>query len=138
MAFLASVPYAQTLKPVHTEAGLVLGTTEGGLTVYKGVPFAAPPLGELRWQPPKGPIAWTGTRNADKFAPACVQMPLVMRDLGMDAMETNEDCLYLNIWTPTKSPNDRLPCAVAADPPGAGEQEENRLFGGQHGAVPKP
>jgi para-nitrobenzyl esterase len=113
MAFtLASALYAQTPKPVRTEAGLVQGTTEGGLTVFKGVPFAAPPLGNLRWEAPKGPIAWTGIRNADKFAPACVQMPLVMRDIGMDAMETNEDCLYLNIWTPAKSPNDRLPVMV--------------------------
>jgi para-nitrobenzyl esterase len=103
---------AQTLKPVHTEAGLVQGTMEGGIEAYKGIPFAAPPLGDLRWRAPKAPVAWTGVRKADKFAPACVQVPIVNRTLGMDPVETNEDCLYLNVWTPAKSPNDRLPVMV--------------------------
>jgi para-nitrobenzyl esterase len=111
LAFESTVA-AQILKPVHTEAGLVQGTMEGGLAVYKGIPFAAPPLGDLRWRAPQPPGAWTAVRNADKFAAACVQVPIVNRMLGMDPVETSEDCLYLNVWTPAKSPNDRLPVMV--------------------------
>jgi para-nitrobenzyl esterase len=103
---------AQILMPVRTEAGMVQGTMEGGTTVFKGIPFAAPPLGDLRWRAPKPPVAWTGVRPADKFSPACVQVPIVFRELGMDTVETSEDCLYLNVWTPAKSSKDRLPVMV--------------------------
>ena len=103
---------AQILMPVRTEAGMVQGTMEGGTTVFKGIPFAAPPLGDLRWRAPKPPVAWTGVRQADKFSPACVQVPIVFRELGMDTVETSEDCLYLNVWTPAKSSKDRLPVMV--------------------------
>jgi para-nitrobenzyl esterase len=103
---------AQTPKPVRTQTGLVQGTTEDGMTVYKGIPFAAPPLADLRWRAPQPPMDWAGVRNADKFAPACIQVPIVNATLGMDAVATNEDCLYLNVWTPAKSPNDRLAVMV--------------------------
>jgi para-nitrobenzyl esterase len=103
---------AQTLKPVHTQSGLVQGATEDGIAVYKGIPFAAPPLGDLRWRAPQPAAAWTGVRDAAKFAPACMQVPIVNPALGMDAVTTNEDCLYLNVWTPAKSPNDRLAVMV--------------------------
>ena len=103
---------AQMLMPVRTEAGMVQGTMEGGTTAFKGIPFAAPPLGDLRWRAPKPPVAWTGVRQADKFSPACVQVPIVFRELGMDTVETSEDCLYLNVWTPAKSSKDRLPVMV--------------------------
>ena len=111
---LVSVPglMAHTPKPVRTQTGLVQGVTENGLAVYKGIPFAAPPLGDLRWRAPQPPTAWTGVRNADKFAPACMQVPIVNAELGMDAVTTNEDCLYLNVWTPAKTPNERLAVMV--------------------------
>ena len=107
----ASTIAAQT-KSVQTDQGSLQGTMEGGIAVYKGVPFAAPPVGDLRWRAPKAPAAWTGVRQADKFAPACTQVPIVNRVLGMDPVETSEDCLYLNVWTPAQSPNDRLPVMV--------------------------
>jgi para-nitrobenzyl esterase len=103
---------AQTPKPVRTQAGLVQGSTEDGLTVYKGIPFAAPPLGDLRWRAPAAPVAWTGVRSADKFTPACMQVPIVYAALGMESVTTNEDCLYLNVWTPAKSPNEKLAVMV--------------------------
>ncbi|HUI81257.1 MAG TPA: carboxylesterase family protein [Bryobacteraceae bacterium] len=103
---------AETPKPVHTQSGLAQGTAEDGVTIYKGIPFAAAPLGDLRWRAPQPPADWSGVRNADKFAPACMQVPIVMPALGMDALTTNEDCLYLNVWTPAKSPNDRLAVMV--------------------------
>lgn len=103
---------AQTPKPVRTQSGLVQGATEDGITVYKGIPFAAPPVGNLRWRAPARPAAWKGVRNADKFAPACVQNQLVNAALGMEAVQTSEDCLYLNVWTPAKSTSDRLAVMV--------------------------
>ena len=108
----ASALAAQAPKPVRTQAGLVQGTMENGIAVYKGIPFAAPPLGDLRWRAPQPPLAWTGVRPAEKFAPACMQVPIVMPIFGMDALETSEDCLYLNIWTPSASRQARLPVMV--------------------------
>ena len=109
---IVSTAFAQTPKPVRTQAGLVQGTVEDGITIYKGIPFAAPPLGDLRWRAPQPPAAWTGVKSADKFAPACMQVPIVMPALGLDALTVNEDCLYLNVWTPAKSPKDHLAVMV--------------------------
>lgn len=115
--FVAALVFAQALVaqapgPVHTQNGLVQGTAKDGVTVYLGIPFAAPPVGDLRWQAPHpGPI-WKGVREADKFAPGCAQIPIVNRALGLDPIPVSEDCLYLNIWTPAKSASDRLPVMV--------------------------
>jgi para-nitrobenzyl esterase len=103
---------AQPPKPVRTQSGLVQGTSEDGIAIYKGIPFAAPPLAGLRWRAPQPAADWAGPRTADKFAPACMQVPIVSAELGMEAVATSEDCLYLNIWTPAKSPNDRLAVMV--------------------------
>jgi para-nitrobenzyl esterase len=114
VAALAGAPalFAQAPVPVHTQAGLVQGSIKDGVTVYLAVPFAAPPVGDLRWRAPKAPVAWKGVRHADDFAPACAQIPLVNRALGIEPVPTSEDCLYLNVWTPAKSPSDRLPVMV--------------------------
>ena len=109
---LACAAFAQTPAPVRTQSGLVQGTVENGLTVYKGIPFAAPPLADLRWRAPQPASSWTGVRIADKFAPACMQVPVVFAALGMDTYPVNEDCLYLNVWTPAKSASERLPVMV--------------------------
>ena len=89
------------------EQGLLQGTMEEGLTVYRGIPFAAPPTGELRWRPPQPAAPWDGARRADKFAPECVQ-----RSGPGESPSMSEDCLYLNVWTPAKSPSDRIPVLV--------------------------
>jgi para-nitrobenzyl esterase len=109
---VASTLAAQAPKPVRTQSGLVQGTSENGVAVYLGVPFAAPPSGDLRWRAPQPVAAWTGVRNADSFAPACMQNPVVNRTLGLDPVSTSEDCLYLNVWTPVKSPRDHLAVMV--------------------------
>ncbi|MGO9337237.1 MAG: carboxylesterase family protein [Terracidiphilus sp.] len=86
------------------EQGVLQGTKEAGLTVYRGIPFAAPPVGDLRWRPPQPAAKWQGVRPADKFAPQCVQ--------SIPGITTSEDCLYLNVWTPAKKASDRVPVLV--------------------------
>src|SRR3569832_908683 len=77
---------------VMTESGALEGVRKGDLRIYKGVPFAAPPVGELRWREPRPPSAWKGTRHADTFAPACLQTGVSMP--GESPPVTSEDCLY--------------------------------------------
>jgi para-nitrobenzyl esterase len=102
---------AQQPSPVKVEGGTVQGTVEDGLTVYRGIPFAAPPVGDLRWRAPQPVAKWDGVRQADKFGPPCVQ--------GMRAPSPadrgpamSEDCLFVNVWTPAKSAGDRVPVLV--------------------------
>jgi para-nitrobenzyl esterase len=95
---------------VLTASGALSGVHERGLTVYKGVPFAAPPTGELRWQPPAPVAPWIGTRAADAFRPACMQEGVSMPGETPPAM--SEDCLYLNIWTPARGVAAHLPVIV--------------------------
>jgi para-nitrobenzyl esterase len=97
-------------QEVLTEAGMISGVSAGGLRIYKGVPFAAPPVGGLRWRPPAHVTPWTGTRKADAFAPACMQVGVSMP--GETPPAVSEDCLYLNIWTPAKSVYEHLPVIV--------------------------
>ena len=97
-------------QEVLTDSGPVSGVNEGGLAIYKGIPFAAPPVGDLRWRPPAPVAPWTRTRNADAFAPACMQVSVSM--LGETPPVVSEDCLYLNIWTPAKSVHEHLPVIV--------------------------
>jgi para-nitrobenzyl esterase len=101
---------ALVAQRVRTESGALSGVSEGGLSVYKGVPFAAAPVGELRWRPPVDVARWTGVRKTDAFAPACMQEGVSMP--GETPPVVSEDCLYLNIWTPAKSLRERLPVIV--------------------------
>ncbi len=71
--FAAGLGLAQTPAPVMIEDGLVQGTSEAGLTVYRGIPFAAPPVGDLRWRAPQPAAKWEGVRMADKFGPSPIQ-----------------------------------------------------------------
>lgn len=103
--FAAGTGLAQTLAPVMVEDGLVQGTSEDGLTVYRGIPFAAPPVGSLRWRAPQPTAKWEGVRQATKFGPMPIQG--TRNGPGM-----SEDCLYLNVWTPAKSTNDHIPVLV--------------------------
>jgi para-nitrobenzyl esterase len=90
---------------VKVQTGLVEGTSEDGLTVYRGIPFAAPPVGDLRWRAPQPVAKWDGVKRADKFGPSCMQG-------AAPGSVVSEDCLYLNVWTPAKSANERVPVLV--------------------------
>jgi len=98
--------------PVRIEDGLIQGTIEDGLNVYRGIPFAAPPVGDLRLAAPQPAKAWEGVLQADKFARACVQNPNAIPAINVPAIEVSEDCLYLNVWTPAKSAAEKLPVMV--------------------------
>jgi para-nitrobenzyl esterase len=97
---------------VKVEQGLLKGTVENGLTVYRGIPFAAAPVGDLRWRAPQPASRWDGVRSADKFAPECVQASMGPMPAGMQPPPMSEDCLYLNVWTPAKAASDRIPVLV--------------------------
>jgi para-nitrobenzyl esterase len=101
---------AQAPAPVKVEGGLVQGAVEDGLTVYRGIPFAAPPVGDLRWRAPQPVPKWDGVKETVKFAPACIQG--MMTGPGGSGPAPSEDCLYLNIWSPAKSPRERVPVFV--------------------------
>jgi para-nitrobenzyl esterase len=111
-AWLASAAAA----PVKTEGGLVEGTVVDGLTIYRGIPFGAPPVGDLRWRPPQPAAKWSGTIQTDKFAPSCMQgggaPNAKAKAPAPQGPGTSEDCLYLNVWTPAKAAGDRLPVLV--------------------------
>ena len=105
-AMSAAAPaIAQQPAPVKVEGGMVQGTNEDGLTVYRGIPFAAPPVGDLRWRAAQPVAKWEGVRETAKFAPGPIQS-------GNPPSGTSEDCLYLNVWTPAKSASDRVPVLV--------------------------
>lgn len=101
---------AMALGPVRIEAGRLAGLWEGDVAVYRGVPFAAPPVGDLRWRDPRPVVPWRGVRAATRFAPACPQTGVSMP--GESPPQTSEDCLYLNVWTPARKGGERLPVIV--------------------------
>jgi len=101
----SGVLFAKQPAPIKVREGLIQGIYDDGLTVYKGVPFAAPPVGNLRWRAPQPAAKWEGVKQTIQFAPAPMQY-------GNPPSGKSEDCLYLNVWTPAKSAEDRIPVLV--------------------------
>lgn len=131
--------YAQQGSLATTQYGVLEGVCESGVNVFKGVPFAAPPVGENRWRAPQPLQSWQGVRSAKKFGNDPMQGN-PFGDMGFDAEKKREDCLYLNIWTPSKTLTDRLPVVIYFNGGGliAGSGSEPRYSGRQmarHGIV---
>ena len=90
------------MSTVTTSYGRLQGELENGIHSFKGIPFAKPPVGDLRWRAPQPPEPWAGTRNATKFGSSAIQSTIpgtVGELIGIATGETSEDCLYLNVWT---------------------------------------
>jgi para-nitrobenzyl esterase len=118
LAFLSGNTQAQVATPfdnalVAVSTGSLQGVIQDDVHVFKGVPYAAPPVGALRWREPTDPAAWKGIREARNYGPACPQ-----NSAGQDAIPVgslkrqSEDCLSLNIWSPAKSSAAKLPVMV--------------------------
>ncbi len=95
-----------------TESGQLRGVVQNGVVSYKGVPFAAPPVGPLRWRPPQSVKPWTGVRPAIEFAPDCLQVPFPSDAAPVGAGGLNEDCLYVNVWAPAGHSAKKSPVVV--------------------------
>src|ERR1700735_1683381 len=99
---------ATVADPVHTQQGDVSGVAAGKVESFKGIPFAAPPVGEARWRPPGPAPSWTGVKAADAFGPICMQGRRFP-----SAQPMSEDCLSLNVWRPAGAKaGDHLPVMV--------------------------
>jgi len=99
-------------KPVRISSGLISGTTDNnGVTAYLGIPFGAPPVGELRWRPPQPVARWEGVRKADHFGASCMQNEpgarLPWTEEFMTQGAVSEDCLFLNVWTSTRPSHEK-------------------------------
>lgn len=105
--------FAQKENPRATITnGTLEGVTESsGIRSFKGIPFAQPPVGDLRWKDPQPVQNWTGVRKADHFGNRGMQKP-IFGDMGFRAEKMSEDCLYLNVWTPAKNAKEHLPVLV--------------------------
>jgi len=98
---------------VTVSGGILEGTVElgSGMHSFKGIPFAAPPIGDLRWRPPHPAAPWGGVRPAHQFGPRAMQLP-VFGDMSFRSPGMSEDCLYLNVWAPAAPAEERLPVLV--------------------------
>jgi para-nitrobenzyl esterase len=96
----------KTTGVIQLDSGPISGKIEDGVRIFLGVPYAAPPVGALRWKPPQGVASWTQVRNCTAFGPCCPQPK--QQDTG----QFSEDCLYLNVWTTAENPDAKLPVMV--------------------------
>jgi para-nitrobenzyl esterase len=100
-ACFAMPAQAQHAVTIDVPAGVARGTHEGGLRIFRGLPFARPPVGERRWRPPAELSRWEGVRDATRFGPSCIQPARRTASIYADEVgPTSEDCLTLNIWAP--------------------------------------
>ena len=120
----AAVLSAAISNPVSTDAGAISGVAGKNpeVRVYKGIPFAAPPVGDLRWRAPQPVAHWTGVRKADEFGAMCMQGGGGRGAKGGapkgPAAAMSEDCLFLNVWTAANSQSEKRPVLVWSHPGG--------------------
>jgi para-nitrobenzyl esterase len=128
---MAGAAKAQERPRVTVEAGVLEGAADPSVRRFLGVPFAAAPVGRLRWRPPEPAARWRGVRRADAFGARCMQEPL-FSDMAFRSPPSSEDCLYLNIWTPADArPGAKLPVLFYVYGGGfqAGDASEKRYDG---------
>ncbi len=126
-----SFTFSETSCPrVKVAEGILEGSLESGIKVFRGIPFAAPPTGEFRWKAPRSAEPWSGVREAKSFGPDPMQGN-PFGDMNFGAAGRSEDCLYLNIWTPAKTPSQGLPSVIYFNGGGlyAGSGSEPRYAG---------
>ncbi len=112
IAALAMTIVAMAQGPqVRVQAGVLEGVDSSGVKIFKGVPFAAPPVGDLRWKAPQPVQAWSGVRSAKEFGPNPIQYN-AFGDMIFGTDKFSEDCLYLNVWSPYKTGNEKLPVLI--------------------------
>lgn len=97
---------------VAIDTGRIAGIATNGVTAYKGIPYAAPPVGDLRWKPPQKPASWTNVRPAGQYGAACWQPPILEKMWGIRYDPMDEDCLTLNVWTAAKTADEKRPVMV--------------------------
>jgi len=116
VAIVVAIPLGAVInQPVRTANGQVSGapSADAAVVAFKGIPYAAPPVGDLRWRAPMPPISWKGVRKAQEFGDSCIQNIVEERKPWtsefMAHNKIGEDCLYLNVWRPAKAASDKLP-----------------------------
>ncbi len=112
LGFAPREAHAQSAPIVKTQAGDVQGVAEQDVVAFKGIPFAAPPVGELRWRAPKAAAPWQSVRDGAAYGRGCIAVLGVPEDFGGDPGPHSEDCLYLNVWTPKADSSAELPVMV--------------------------
>ena len=110
IVLMAGCQTPDTSPVAEVDSGQLKGAVVEDVTVFKGIPFAAPPVGELRWRPPQPVAAWAGVRSAENYAPYCAQPQSKLLWFKLDVI--SEDCLTLNVWTPALNQNEQLPVMV--------------------------
>lgn len=109
---LSIAPFALSqIQDVKSTGGQLRGVVADGVASFKGIPFAAPPAGDLRWKAPQPAKGWTGIKKADAYASGCMQDPSMAKMVGA-SVSVSEDCLYLNVWTAAKTAGEKRPVMV--------------------------
>jgi para-nitrobenzyl esterase len=114
MLFLSgSITFAadKNKDDVKVESGMLRGVSDAGVVSYKGVPYAAPPTGNLRWKAPQPAAHWNGVRTASQFGHDCMQLPFPS-DAAPLGTKPDEDCLVMNVWAPAAPTSSKLPVMV--------------------------
>jgi para-nitrobenzyl esterase len=109
---LLAAPFALSqIQDVKSTGGQLQGVVADGVASFKGIPFAAPPVGDLRWKAPQPAGGWLGLKKAAAYAPGCMQDPSMAKMVGA-SVSVSEDCLYLNVWTAAKTADEKRPVMV--------------------------
>ena len=104
----AAAPTMAQISQAEVTGGTIAGAVVDGVSEFKGIPFAAPPTGDLRWKAPQPVRPWSGVRQTVAFGPACIQEPGLANRMA-PGVALSEDCLYLDVWTPATKSGEKLP-----------------------------